>query len=302
MLHNFAEVLAKARQRGRTTVSVAVAQDSEVLEAVKTAQDAGLIRPILVGNGDLIKPLLRKVSLSCDIPVLHEEDDSQAALRAVSLVREGKADILMKGMVNSSAFLTAVLNDEAGLKTGRLLSHLAVFEIPGEKKLAFHTDGGMNIAPSLKDKKDILVNALGALKALGIDAPNVAILAANEMVNSKMPATVDAQALVKLNAEEHLTAGIVEGPIAMDVAASKQAACHKGIASRIAGEVDLFVVPNIEAGNLVGKTLVYYAKAETAGIVVGATHPIVMTSRSDTAEAKLNAIALACMIVPHARG
>jgi phosphate butyryltransferase len=298
MLHNFKEVLEKARQRGRVTVSVAVAQDVEVLEAVKEAQDTGLIRPILVGNVDLIKPMIPKVGLPFDTPLVHEEDGSQAALTAVSLVKEGKADILMKGMVNSSTFLKAVLNNEVGLRTGRLLSHLAVFEIPGEEKLAFHTDGGMNIAPTLEEKKDILINALIALKALGIDHPNVAILTANEMVNSKMPATGDAQTLVKLNEEEHFTSGIVEGPIAMDVAASKQAAEHKGITSKIAGRVDLFVVPNIEAGNLVGKTLVYYAKAKNAGIVVGATHPIVMTSRSDTAEAKLNAIALACMAVP----
>ena len=298
MLHNFKEVLEKARQRGCVTVSVAVAQDVEVLEAVKEAQDAGLIRPILVGNVDLIKPMLPKVGLPLDTPLVHKEDDSQAALTAVSLVKKGKADILMKGMVNSSTFLKAVLNNDVGLRTGRLLSHLAVFEIPGEEKLAFHTDGGMNIAPTLEEKKDILINALIALKALGIDHPNVAILTANEIVNSKMPATVDAQTLVKLNEEEHFTAGIVEGPIAMDVAASKQAADHKEIMSKIAGGVDLFVVPNIEAGNLVGKTLVYYAKAKNAGIVVGATHPIVMTSRSDTAEAKLNAIALACMAVP----
>ena len=246
----------------------------------------------------MIKPMLPQIGLPLDTPLVHEEDESQAALTAVSLVKEGKADILMKGMVNSSTFLKAVLNNEVGLKTGRLLSHLAVFEIPGEEKLAFHTDGGMNIAPTLEEKKDILINALIALKALGIDHPNVAILTANEMVNSKMPATGDAQTLVKLNEEEHFTSGIVEGPIAMDVAASKQAADHKGIMSKIAGGVDLFVVPNIEAGNLVGKTLVYYAKAKNAGIVVGATHPIVMTSRSDTAEAKLNAIALACMAVP----
>ena len=297
MLHNFREVLAKARQRGRVTVSIAVAQDAEVLAAVKAAQDAGLIRPVLVGNVDLLKPMLSKVGLALDIPLVHEADDSQAALTAVSLVKEGKADILMKGMVNSSIFLKAVLNSEVGLRTGRLLSHLAVFEIPGEEKLAFHTDGGMNIAPTMEEKKDILINALIALKAFGIDRPNVAILTANEMVNSKMPATFDAQTLVELNEKEHFTAGIVEGPIAMDVAASKQAADHKGIMSKIAGRVDLFVVPNIEAGNLVGKTLVYYAKAKNAGIVVGATHPIVMTSRSDTAEAKLNAIALACLAV-----
>lgn len=297
MLHNFREVLERARQRGRVTVSVAVAQDVEVLEAVKAAQDAGLIRPIMVGNVDLIKPMLPKVGLPLDTPLVHEADDSQAALTAVSLVKEGKADILMKGMVNSSTFLKAVLNNEVGLRTGRLLSHLAVFEIPGEEKLAFHTDGGMNIAPTLEEKKDILINALIALKALGIDHPNVAILTANEMVNSKMPATVDAQKLVILNEKEHFTSGIIEGPIALDVAASKQAAEHKGIKSKVAGAVDLFVVPNIEAGNLVGKTLVYYAKAKNVGIVVGATHPIVMASRSATVEEKLNAIALACLAV-----
>ncbi len=295
MLHHFRDVLEKAKQRGRVTVSVAVAQDAEVLAAVKEAQEAGLVRPILVGNVKLIKPMLSEVGLPPDTPFIHEENDSQAALTAVSLVKEGKADILMKGLVNSSTFLKAVLHNEVGLRTGRLLSHLAAFEIPGEEKLAFHTDGGMNIAPNLEEKRDILINALIALRALGIDKPNVAILTANEIVNTKMPATIDAQTLVNLNTVEQYTAGIIEGPIAMDVAANRQAAEHKGIKSKIAGKVDLFVVPNIEAGNLVGKTLVYYAKAKNAGIVVGATHPIVMTSRSDTIEAKLNSIALACM-------
>ncbi|NTV90032.1 MAG: phosphate butyryltransferase, partial [Clostridiales bacterium] len=177
---------------------------------------------------------------------------------------------------------------------GRILCHFAAFEIPGEKKLAYHVDGGMNIAPNLEQKKQIIILAIEALKAMGIDKPNVAVLTANEQVNPKMSATTDAKALVDMYEAGEFPPCVMEGPIAMDVAASAEAAKHKGISSKITGNVDIFVVPTIEAGNMVGKTLVYYAKAKIAGVIIGATNPIVMTSRADTAEAKLASIALAC--------
>lgn len=296
MLRNFAEVLSKAKKLGGVTISVAAAQDKDVLQAIKAAWDAGLAKAILVGDADLIKPMLAEVGLPADMPMVHEPDVKQAALTAVALVKKGEAQVLMKGLVNSGDFLKAVLNSEVGLRTGRLLSHLSAYEIPGEEKIVFHTDGGMNIAPDLAEKKDILANAMMALAALGIARPNVAILAANEVVNPKMQATVDAKELVEMQTRGELFPGIVEGPIAMDVALSPEHAKHKGITSQISGNVDLFMVPTIEAGNLLSKALIHYAKFKNAGVIVGATNPIVMVSRADSAEAKLHSIALACLL------
>ncbi len=297
MFANFKEIRTKARELGAVTISVAAAQDREVLKAIKEANQEGLVKAILVGDENQIKPLYHEFQFEGFAKIIHEPDTDKAALKAVELVHNGDAQILMKGIINSSNFLRAALNTELGLRTGRILSHLAAFEIPGEKKLAFHTDGGMNIAPSLEEKKEILISALESLIHMGIHKPNVAVLTANEQVNPKMPATTDAQSLVDMWKNRDLPECVLEGPIAMDVAASADAAKHKGIASKIAGDVDIFLVPTIEAGNMIGKTLVYYAKAKIGGVIIGATNPIVMVSRSDNAEAKLNSIALACLMV-----
>lgn len=297
MIHTFGELLDRARRLGKVTISVAAAQESGVLEAVKMAEEASLAKAILVGDEKLIRPMMTEIGLSKNIPVIHIPDPDQAALCAVELVRNGEAQVLMKGLINTSNFLRAVLNPEKGLRSGHILSHFAAFEIPGEKKLAFHTDGGMNIAPDLEQKKKILISSLTALKALGITRPNVAVLAANEQVNPKMPATLDAAALVDMARKGELPECELEGPMSMDVAASSESAKHKGLKSRIAGDVDLFLFPTVEAGNLVAKTLMKYAKAKNAGVILGATHPIVMVSRSDPAEAKLNSLALAALVV-----
>ncbi len=227
---------------------------------------------------------------------MHEAEPAKAALTAVAIVRETESGILVKGLVNSSEFLRAVLHIECGLRTGRLLSHFAAFEEPNGEKLTYHTDGGMNIAPDLAEKKEILINAVLALHALGIAKPTGAIRAANEGVNLKMPVTVDAQALAEMSRRGELPAAVVEGPIAMDVALSPSAAAHKNLSSQISGQVDLFLVPDIAAGNILGKSLIHYGKFKSAGVILGATHPVVMVSRADTAEAKLNSIALACCI------
>ena len=295
MLRNFQDVLVNASALGRVKISVAVAQDRDVLQALKLAYEAGLAEPILVGDAAIIRPLLKEVGLPPGTVIVDEPDIVKAALAAVAIVHKGEAQVVMKGLVNTSDFLRAVLNAEVGLRTGRLLSHLAAFEVAGEPRLIFHSDGGMNIAPTLAEKKDILVNALLTLHSLGIENPKVAVLTANEQVNPKMPATTDAKALADMCAAGELPAGIVEGPIALDVAISPEAAKHKGIVSRVSGQVDLFLMPNIETGNTMGKSLLYYAKAKMAGIVLGATHPIVLTSRAETPEGKLCSIALACL-------
>ena len=296
MIRSFAELLARAEQNGPVQVVLAGAQDEEALRAIKAACDAGLAEATLVGDSALVQPMLATVGLPADTRIVHEADVAKAAVKAAGIVKETQAGILMKGLVNSSDFLRAVLHPECGLRTGSLLCHLAAFELPGDEKLVFHTDGGMNIAPVLEEKKDILQSALLAMEALGIEEPKVAILTANEVVSPKMPATVDAQALVEMSRQGEFGPAILEGPISMDVALSREAASHKGIHSRISGQVDLFLVPGIEAGNLLGKALIYCAHAKSAGVILGATHPVVMVSRADSACAKLNSIALACCI------
>jgi phosphate butyryltransferase len=296
MYQNYRQIIDKIRTLGRITLSVAVAQDKDVLAAVKLAWDAGIADAVLVGDERQIRPLMKEVGLPDDMPVVHEPDNNCAALQAVSMVSGGKAQVLMKGLINSSDFLRAALNKEVGLRTGRLLSHLAAFEIPDRDKLLFVTDGGMNIAPEVKEKKDILINAMAALRDMGIGKPYVALLTANETVNPKMPATVDAKALADMAKDGEFPEGVIEGPIALDVAVSSEAAKHKGLDSEVSGKVDLMLVPTIETGNALGKSIIYFAHGKMAGIILGATHPIVMTSRAETPEGKLNSIALACLI------
>jgi phosphate butyryltransferase len=292
---SFSEVLEVCKRIGSFTISVAVAEDVEVLQAIKMAEEIGLADAVLVGDTAKIVPMAEKIELQ-NFKMVHESEEQKAVHRAVALIREHKANVLMKGRINSSDFMRAVLDSKSGLKTDSLLSHLAVYEIPGQEKLFFMTDGGLNISPSLMEKKEILLNAITALAKIGIHNPKVAVLAANEKVHPKMQSTLDAHALVEMRARGEITAGVVEGPVALDVAVSDQAAAHKGIESKIAGDVDLYMVPNIEAGNLLGKTLIYYAKAKMAGLILGAACPIVLTSRAETAEGKLNSLAMACLM------
>jgi len=292
MFKNYSDIMTACRDIGKFTISVAVAQDEDVLNAVKVANDNELANAILVGDECKIKPILEKIQFG-NAEIIHEPDEQSAAKRAVSLIRDKQADVLMKGLINSSDFMRAVLDSNTGLKKWSLLSHLAVYEIPGQRKLFFMTDGGLNINPDLNDKKGILLNAIDALERMGIDNPKVAILAANEKVNSKMQSTIDAESLVEMRERGEIPTGIIEGPIALDVAISRKAAEHKGIKSYISEDVDLFMVHNIDAGNLLGKTLMYYANAKMAGLVLGAVCPIVLTSRAETSEGKLNSIAMA---------
>ncbi|AFM41222.1 phosphotransacetylase [Desulfosporosinus acidiphilus SJ4] len=281
---------------GRAKVAVAAAADLEVLEAIKLAESEGLITPVLIGDEDVIKQLASKIELNLEkTNLIHEPDPIQAAHKAVDAVVDGQADFLMKGLINSSDFLRAVLRSERGLRTGRLLSHLAAFQVPGYTRLLFVTDGGMNIAPDLGQKKEILENSLLYLKGIGMDLVNVIVLAANEMVNSKMPATIDAKALEDMNRKGEFTNAVVEGPLALDGAVSAVALKHKGISSQINGNVDLFLVPSIEVGNVLGKSLVYFGGATMAGIILGAQVPIVLTSRNDTPRSKLMALTMAAL-------
>lgn len=286
----------KAASASKKHVVVAAANDKAVLLTADIAHEKGIADFTLVGDAIKIDKLRRECGINNEFSVIDEPNDIQAALKAAEFVKNGKADVLMKGMINSSIFLKAVLDKEKGLRTGRKLSHLAAFELPWAQKLMFHTDGGMNTYPDLEGKREIITNALEALKKLGIDRPKVAVLAANEVINDKMPSTVDAAKLVEMEKAGELPECDIEGPVALDVAFSQDAAEHKGIRSNISGNVDLYVVPNIDAGNMVGKTLIYCAGAKMAGIILGAKNPIVMTSRAENVQGKLNSILLAVSI------
>ncbi len=282
-------------QMEKRKIIVAAAEDAEVIITVKTVVEQGIAEAILVGDKAKIEGLMIDIGFK-KAEIIDASDPVEAALEAAYLVQQGRGDVLMKGLVNSSDFLKAVLDHEKGLKAGKTLSHLAVFEVPSYHKLQFHSDGGMNMYPDLMAKKAIIDNSLEALKKIGIEIPKVAILTANEAVNPKMTSTVDAAELVDMSKRGELLQCIMEGPISLDVALSKEAAFHKGIKSEISGETDVFIVPNIDAGNMIGKTLIYCANAKMAGIILGAKSPIVMTSRAENSEGKLNSIILACAV------
>jgi phosphate butyryltransferase len=296
MLRSYQDMRAAALGRGPATVAVAGAQDREVLEAVQLGIQAGLAEAILVGDEAQVAPLAKAAGIGARVRIVHETDLAEASLKAAALVRSGEAQVLMKGLVNSAVFLKAALDADRGLRTGRLLSHLAAFEVPGRAKLEFLTDGGMNIAPGLEEKKQILANALDGLARMGVKDPKVAVLSANEQVSPKLQSSVDAKAIADAWGQGEFPGCVLEGPIAVDVAVSPEAARHKGLPSRITGEVDLFLVPNIDAGNMLAKSMIYYGGAKMAGVVLGALRPIVMVSRADHAEAKLNAIAMAALV------
>ncbi|MBI9078905.1 MAG: phosphate butyryltransferase [Pseudodesulfovibrio sp.] len=295
MLKDFNELIAKAKSGRQYKVCVAAAQDAELLHAVKLAVDMGFMRPILVGNEKKVRDLAAEVGLT-DFELVACEDTDECAAVAVEIVKSGQADVLMKGVISTTTYMRAILNKETGLRSGGLISALAVYELKEYHKLIYCSDSGINTAPVLEQKQAILVNALGAMKRLGMDCPNVAALTASETVHPKIQASVDADMLVKMSGKGELPNCVIEGPIAFDVAFDRHAAEHKGIASKISGEVDLILAPNIETGNALGKSWLTLSKAKWAGVVLGTTHPVVLGSRSDTAEVKINSIALACLL------
>ena len=297
MIRSFDEVLKIAAERGPKTIAIACADDAEVLTAVEAARQKGIANAILVGN----KGKIESICIDNKIPIEHYDvmymkDMADASLKAVELVSSGKADILMKGLVDTSILLKAVLNKEVGLRTGSVLSHVAIFEIKGYDRLFFITDAAMAIAPDLETKKKILQNAVMAAKALDIDVPKVAVVCAKEKVNSKMPCTLEADALQKMNETGEITGCIVGGPFALDNAVSKKAAEHKGVTHPGAGEADILLVPDIEAGNILYKALVFFSETKNAGILVGTKAPVVLTSRADSDETKLNSIAMGVLM------
>lgn len=297
MIKSFKDVLNLARKRGPKTISVAVAGDRDVLLSVKEANDIGISDAILVGDKDEIIRLAKDIDMELNkFEIIDIKDPTEASRKAVELVSTGKAHIVMKGLVDTSVILKAVLDEEIGLRTGNVLSHVAVFNIDTYDKLLLVTDAAMNIAPDLNQKRQIVENAVFLAHSIDIENPKVAVICAKEKVNPKMPATIDAGQLEEMNKKGEITGCIVGGPFALDNAISKEAAFHKGISHPVAGDADIVLVPNIESGNILYKALAFLAKSKNAGIIVGAKAPIVLTSRADNDEAKLNSIALGVLI------
>lgn len=296
MIKNFDELLQIAKKGPRMKLAVAAAQDDEVLLAVEEARKLGFIDAVLVGDKEKIQDIAEKSSIDLtNFEIIDIKDVKLAARMAVSLVSQGKADFLMKGILGTADLLRAVLDKEIGLRTNSLLSHVMIYSVPAYHKLIFLTDGGMCTYPDLNQKIQIVQNAVKAAKSMGISPIHVAPLAAVEVINPEMQATLDAAALAKMNQRGQIKDCIIDGPLSLDISISKAAAKHKGIESPVAGEADILLVPNIEAGNLLGKSLTYFANAKSAGIIMGAKCPIVLVSRADTHESKLYSIALGCL-------
>jgi phosphate butyryltransferase len=278
----------------RKKLILAAAQDQHSLGAVIRAWKDNIIEPILVGDKDGIQNICTSYNYDITgVRIIHESDPEMSVEIAVKMVSSKQADILMKGKIGSATLLKCVLNKEWGLRTGNLLSHFALFEVETYPKVIAVTDVAMNIAPTLQDKIAIVNNSVACLNRLGYKIPKVAVLGAVEMVNENMKATLDAALLSKMNQRDQIKNCIIDGPLAFDNAVSLESAQLKGIKSEVAGDTDLLLMPDIEVGNVLYKSLVFFAKAKVASIILGALVPIVLTSRSDSEQAKFDSILLA---------
>lgn len=299
-MKDFQQVIARAQALGPVRVAVAQAADPKVLAAIVQAEAAGITKGVLVGNPDAIFDLLADHNQDpAAYIIVPASSPSECAQKAVALVKTGEADVLMKGLLQTSTFLRPVLDRETGLRTGQLISQASVFEWQDKGKLLTITDCAINITPDLKQKKSILENAVRFVQALGIAKPNAAVVCALELVNPDMPETMDAAALTKMADRGEITGAVIDGPLALDNAISEAAAQHKGITSPVAGKVDILLVPDMKTGNVIHKTLVHFAHAKAAAVVIGTQAPLVVTSRSDSAETKLNSLAVANLMAHH---
>ncbi len=299
MHKSFEAIISKVKECGMKKVAVSVAQDEAVLEAVKEARKQGIADAILVGDAGKIREIAASIGMDLEgFEIIDEPDMIQASLKAVKLAHEGKADMYMKGVIDTKNFLKSVLDKEVGLRTGSPLSHVAVFEIPGFDRLMFLTDVAFIPYPTLEDKVHIINNTIPVCKACGIDLPKVAPLAAVEVVNPKMQVTVEAAELTRMNAEGEITGCVVDGPLSLDLAIDPEAARHKGATNRkIQGDADILLFPDIDAGNQVYKAIVHMVPGVKNGcILTGTKVPVILTSRSDTFETKVNSIALAAVV------
>lgn len=297
MLRKLSDLHELARKHQKKKLVLAAAHDANAMEAAIHASNNGIIDVILVGDEAKIKEISEARGFDIGgFLLIDEPDNDKAAAIAVKMVSEKKAQIVMKGHLSTSALLKAVLNKEWGLRNGELLSHLALFELPTYHKLLALTDAAMNIAPDLKAKVSIIKNAVGYLRKLEVETPKVAVLSAVETVNPDMRSTVEAAALAKMGDRGQIANCVIDGPFAFDNAISEKSAKLKNIHSPVAGDADLVLGHDLEASNALYKSFIYFAQAQCAAVIVGASAPIVLTSRADSDETKLNSIALAAAI------
>jgi phosphate acetyltransferase len=297
----YEQLLATCRELAPLAAAVAWPCEESALKAAIEAAEAGLIRPILVGPADSIRTLAERLKIDLAPYRLVDAPNSHAAAaKAVELVRNAEAEILMKGSLHSDEFLGAVVARETGLRTGRRLSHVFLMDVPTYHKGLVITDAAINIAPDLETKADIVQNAIDLAIVLGVAQPKVAILSAVETVTTKIPSTIDAAALCKMADRGQIRGGLLDGPLAFDNAISKEAAKTKGITSPVAGDADILLAPDLEAGNMLAKQLSFLANADSAGLVLGARVPVVLTSRADSVRARLASAAVALRLA-HAR-
>jgi len=297
----FEKILERCQDLEPVPTSVAYPCDETSLAGAMDAAAQGLITPILVGPAATIREVAAAKGIDLGGAAIEDVPDShRAAARAVALVREGKAELVMKGSLHSDEILAAVISKETGLRTGRRLSHAFLMDVPTYHKVLIVTDGAINIAPTLEDKVHIVQNAIDLARSFGVERPKVAILAAVESVNSKMPATLDAAALCKMADRGQIKGGVLDGPLAFDNAISREAADIKKIKSEVAGDPDILVAPDLEAGNMLAKQLSFLANADSAGLVLGAKVPVILTSRADSLRARIASCAVA-VLVAHSR-
>ena len=297
----YEQLLARCKCLPPIPTAVAHPCDASSLAGVAEAREQGLIVPLLVGPAAKIAAAAKAAGIDIQsMEVIDAPHSQAAAAMAVALVREGRAEILMKGSLHTDELMAAVVSREGGLRTGRRISHAFIMDVPTYHKVLIVTDGAINIAPALEDKVDICQNAIDLAISLGLAAPKVAILAAVETVTSKMPATIDAAALCKMAERGQISGGIVDGPLAFDNAISAEAAQIKGIRSSVAGDADILLAPDLEAGNILAKQLSFLANADSAGLVLGARVPVILTSRADSVRSRIASCAVAALVA-HAR-
>lgn len=299
MISNFAELIKKAQSKETKKLVVAAAEGKVVIEAVKMAADLNLVEPVLVGDEAKIKEIAKELGFEIKWNIINEPNKAKASAKAVAEISAGRGEIIMKGSVGTPILLRAVLNKEAGLRKSKVLSHVGIIGTTTYPKLIIMTDGGMVPAPNLMEKAEILKNAIRVARGFGINPVRAAIISSLETVSDKVVSTVDAAALAKMGDRNQFGKDVlVDGPLALDNAVSEKAAKHKGIVSEVAGCADILIMPSVEAGNIFYKTLVYLGncEAETAGVVLGAKVPVIVPSRADTAESKMNAIAASVLI------
>ena len=297
----YEQLLTRCRNLEPVPTAVAQPCEASALAGALEAGAKGLITPILVGPAAKIEEIARRERIDLGRTRIVDAPHSHAAAaKAVELVRQGEAELLMKGSLHTDELLSAVVARETGLRTGRRISHVFLMDVPTYHKVLIVTDAAINIAPTLEDKVDIVQNAIDLAVTLGVTTPKVAILAAVETVNSKMQATLDAAALCKMAERKQITSGILDGPLAFDNAISKDAARTKGITSEVAGDPDILLAPDLEAGNILAKQLTFLANADSAGLVLGARVPIILTSRADSVRSRIASCGVA-MLAAHAR-